>query len=89
MQLPTIAPYARGPNACVFTMGEIDVYFSYLAPVAFRSPETGLVVHVNVWGPTTGHHLNVIDGGSKLAKGVRVGEDTFATMLSDVMELAR
>ena len=53
-----------GANALVFSIGEIDVYFSYQTPVAFRGPN-GLRVRENEWGPTTGKHLNWIDGGDK------------------------
>ena len=54
-----------GAHALVFSVGALDVYFSYKTPVAYRSPGVGLRVRVNDWGPTTGKHLNWIDGGSK------------------------
>ena len=47
----------------------IDLYFSYNTLVAFRGKisdnERGLYVHKNVWGSTTGKHLNFIDYGNK------------------------
>lgn len=69
MELPTFEKYnGKTGNALVFTLGEVDVYFSYDTPVAFRSPSTGLVVRRNDWGPTTGRHLTAIDGGDKKAR---------------------
>lgn len=41
-----------------------DFYYSYQTLVAFRCRE-GLFVRQNVWGSTTGKHLNWIDGGEK------------------------
>ena len=71
MNIPKFASYGEyssnnyGVNALVFTdeRGH-DYYFSYRTLVAFRGPQ-GLIVRENVWGPTTGKHLNWIDGGAK------------------------
>lgn len=41
-------------------IGHLTVWFSYETIVAFRTPQTGLVATENVWGPTTGKHLNWI-----------------------------
>lgn len=43
----------------------ITLYYSYQTVVAFHTPETGLVVSENIWGSTTGKHLNWLDGGRK------------------------
>lgn len=47
----------------------ITLYYSYNTCVAFRgyiSPTCrGLFVRQNIWGNTTGKHLNAIDGGNK------------------------
>jgi len=86
MELPTFAKYnGKTGNALVFTLGEVDVYFSYDTPVAFRSPSTGLVVRQNEWTQTTARHLTAIDGGSVEAKTARVGIE-FASMLRDALE---
>lgn len=69
--LPSFSTYGNysssnyGAHALVFTTSDIDVYFSYKTPVAFRTTSTGLIVRENDWGPTTGKHLNAIDGGDK------------------------
>lgn len=72
--LPMFETYGRyasrnyGAHALVFSVGDRDFYFSYKTLVAFRVPGYGLVVSDNVWGPTTGKHLNWIDGGAKDAR---------------------
>ena len=63
-------------------VGNLDVYFSYRTPVAFRHVSTGLVVRSNSWGPTTGKHLNWIDGGDK--KG-RISGIEFEDQLSKLV----
>ena len=40
--------------------------------MAFNHTLSGLVVRYNVWGHTTGKHLNAIDGGDAGARGKRV-----------------
>ena len=40
-----------------------EFYYSYKTLIAFETRNTGLVIQKNVWGPTTGKHLNWIDGG--------------------------
>lgn len=50
------------PNFSRVTIGNITLWFSYETCVAFTDPETfGTWVSENVWGPTTGKHLNYID----------------------------
>lgn len=58
------------------------VWFSYATPVAFHVPGQGMTVRQNVWGPTTGKHLNRIDGGDKVAKSQRVTSETFNALLT-------
>lgn len=56
------------------------LWFSYETCIAFSHPETGLVVHENIWSTTTGKHLNYIDNGTNSAKAARVDAETFATL---------
>ena len=64
-----------GKHCLAFKDSEGNVfYFSYETLVAFKTPIKPLVVHENVWGSTTGKHLNWIDGGDK--KG-RLSSDKF------------
>ena len=71
MNIPNFTSYGQysssnyGAHTLQFSLNGDDYYFSYRTLVAFRRPSTGLVVRENVWGPTTGKHLNWIDGGRK------------------------
>jgi hypothetical protein len=47
-------------------MGRLVVWFSYHTPVAYSLDGEKAVVRDNDWGPTTGKHLNSIDGGYKV-----------------------
>ena len=71
-----------GAHCLCFIMGGIDVYFSYKTPVAFRH-KGKLIVRENDWGPTTGKHLNWIDGGDKAS---RIDGEQFEQCLCDVMK---
>lgn len=74
MKLPTIQTYGNyssenyGAHALVVDMAGVRVWFSYTTPVAFATEECGRVVRENDWGPTTGKHLNWIDGGDKQSR---------------------
>ena len=82
--LPSFETYGNysssnyGANALKFYTDKATIYFSYKTPVAFHTFETGLVVRENDWGPTTGKHLNWIDGGNKES---RIDGETFEAML--------
>lgn len=45
-------------DAKTVTLGDVRIVFSYRTAIAFYSPATGWVVSENVWGRTTGRHLN-------------------------------
>jgi hypothetical protein len=61
----------------------ITYWFSYNTLIAFSSAATGgRVVHTNDWSPTTGKHLNWIDGGDKES---RVGDEEFKHLLEKAM----
>ena len=57
-----------GVNAMRVDVGSVTFYFSYHTVVAVHTYEHGLVVCENCWGPTTGKHLNWIDGGAKYSR---------------------
>ena len=60
------------PNFTKINIGALTVWFSYETPIAFKNGTwSTLVVSENVWGPTTGKHLNYIDGGDKEAKATK------------------
>lgn len=87
MKLPSWETYCdntTAANALVFYMDEATVWFSYKTPVAFKPLGGSLTVRRNEWGPTTGKHLNAIDGGSREARKARVGGDEFEALLRGV-----
>ena len=71
-----------GANTIQVSVGSLDLYFSYQTLVAFNDYQTGLAVHENDWGPTTGKHLNWIDGGRKKS---RVSASEFEAKLEAVL----
>lgn len=87
-RLPEISTYGNyssenyGAHALVVSVGDLDIYFSYKTPVAFRAPGVGLVVRSNDWGPTTGKHLNAIDGGDKKS---RIKGEEFERKFAEVL----
>ena len=89
----TIGSYGQysGSNYGVHAMhvhvGEMDLYFSYKTCVAFRGPGFSdmLRVRENEWGPTTGKHLNMLDGGATGDKKDRLDSATFETALADML----
>ena len=70
MKLPTINSYGNyssdnyGAHCLCVTIPGLKVWFSYQTPVAFQA-DGPRIVRENEWGPTTGKHLNWIDGGEK------------------------
>ena len=73
-----------GSHTQQVSIGDLDLYFSYDTVVAFRTPQGGFFVRENDWGPTTGKHLNWIDGGDK--KG-RLSPGEFDDMLKSILKL--
>lgn len=69
-----------GVNALMFSVNEVDYYFSYKTLVAFRSLKTGLVCQQNGWGSTTGKHLNWIQPDHSQ----RVAEEEFKRLLATI-----
>ena len=68
------AANSTGSNWANFTDGFGNTYwFSYQTLIAFGTDKAGLVIRENVWGTTTGKHLNAIDDD----KSNRVDKATF------------
>ncbi len=57
---PTLGKSKRY-NFSVVHVGEMEIWFSYETPIAFRKSNGRLFARKNEWGPTTGKHLNYID----------------------------
>lgn len=89
MNLPKINTYGNyssdnyGAHALCVEVWPITVWFSYRTPVAFQVGTNPMVVRENSWGPTTGKHLNAIDGGNR--KG-RVSSEEFERLYAEQVE---
>lgn len=89
MTLPKINSYGNyasdnyGAHCLCVEVGTLTVWFSYKTPVAFQADGSPRVVRRNDWGPTTGKHLNAIDGGDKKN---RVDAETFECMFAETMK---
>jgi hypothetical protein len=79
MQVSISHPTDR-PNFSVVTIGSLSLWFSYTTVIAFMTPEISVVCD-NVWGPTTGKHLNYIDSN----KANRVPRQEFLDQLEAVL----
>lgn len=73
MELPSFSVYVDyqsegyGSHALRFDMDDATFWFSYKTLVAFRKGGR-TYVRQNDWGPTTGKHLNAIDGGDRKSR---------------------
>ncbi len=67
------------PNFVVVTIGDKDYYFSYKTIIAFRV-NGSLKIIENLWGPTTGKHLNYINPDHS----IRIDESEFDKLLSEL-----
>ena len=79
--------YGKKPSeeniAKVVKVNQMRFYFSYETLVAVHTG-TELKVVKNHWGPTTGYHLNAIDGGSLEAKMARIDKGDFDKFISEL-----
>lgn len=71
-----------GTNTLRFSVDGTDYYYSYRTLVAVKRPGEPIIVHRNDWGPTTGKHLNWIDGGTPEAKRRRLNCEAFASAVA-------
>ena len=67
-------------------LDDITIWFSYETPIAFRCTikETAFnmfVITKNIWSPTTGKHLNIINPDKK----IRVDNSNFNEALTRVV----
>lgn len=65
MNITEVAFHMGGTNLNTIEIGDLTLYYSYRTLVAYETPEGKLVISQNVWGVTTGKHLNIIDGDKK------------------------
>ena len=67
-------------NCHKVTLNNIELYFSYETIVGFYSPSTGIILCENIWGTTTGKHLNAFGD-----KYLRIPKKEFEKKLEEVM----
>ena len=79
MNPPTLYSYGRGTKGTQVNLDGLTLWFSYKTIVAFQVWHNPTVVHENIWGTTTGGHLNSIDGGDRKN---RVSTAKFADLYS-------
>ena len=71
-----------GANSIYIYVGSLKIYFSYDTVVAFSNGWSNLVVSENIWGPTTGKHLNWINSDHS----VRLDRNEFEDKLKEVLK---
>jgi hypothetical protein len=67
-------------NATTVRIGALELVFSYRTPIAYYAPGCGWRVSQNVWGPTTGRHINAVPSGSDKAR--RIPREAFELELA-------
>lgn len=88
MNLPTISSYGNyesdnyGAHTLCVDFDNFRLYYSYKTIVAYYDVQDGLVCSENVWGVTTGKHLNWIQPDKKR----RVKSTEFNIMLKEMLE---
>ena len=86
-ELPTIGSYGKyssgnyGVNCQYMDLGNIELYYSYETIIGYRTNGGGLVLTKNVWGTTTGKHLNWLDRD----KSKRIPYDDFKNRLKSIL----
>jgi len=74
-----------GSNFASVSFDNLTIHTSYKTVIGFENVD-GRFVRENAWGPTTGKHMNAIDGGSNLAKAARLPSAEFEKRLADVLK---
>lgn len=70
------------PNFSCVKLGELEVWFSYRTPIAFRVGYGPIVVRVNEWGATTGKHMAYLGNRDRLG---RISGMEFERQLGEVL----
>lgn len=67
------------------TIGELRITFSYSTVIHVADAQDS-IIRDNAWGPTTGKHLNSLDGGSKDAKAKRLDAEEFGKRQAAILK---
>ena len=82
MKFNQISIESPATNFTLVHIGTNRVYYSYSTIIAFRV-DSHLYISENIWGTTTGKHLNYINS----AKEIHIPNDEF-NLLLDTLELS-
>jgi hypothetical protein len=80
MRLESYTPRPNA-NAMRLTTSDLSVWFSYSTPIAFFHPDCGIVVRENVWGPTTGKHIGIVERSFGVDRSSRVESSRFVELM--------
>jgi hypothetical protein len=69
------------PNYSWVTIGDLTLAFSYETVIGFHTSPGGWQTRQNVWGPTTGKHLNWL----RVPKDERLDSEAFILALDAAM----
>lgn len=89
MNLPKIGSYGEystgnyGVNCKYMDLGNIKLYYSYETIIGYSTNSGGLVLTENVWGNTTGKHLNWLDRDKKKRIPYNEFQKRLKSVLSD------
>jgi hypothetical protein len=76
--------YGNGQaNSMFVEIGNLTLYFSYKTVIGFEGFGEPLTVSENLWGPTTGKHLNLLQSDKDKRLARRVFEDRLNHLLSE------
>ena len=70
----------KKPNFTKVYIGRNTFYFSYQTCIAAWNSEKGLIISANVWGNTTGKHLNMVNSD----KTKRIPNSEFCEIVRDL-----
>jgi len=75
------ASLALNNHAAEVTIGKLTIWFSYQTAIAFQAPGGPIVVSGNLWGTTTGKHLNALQPDKKK----RIAREAFEVQLQALL----
>ncbi|MFA6694989.1 MAG: hypothetical protein WCR85_00030 [Sphaerochaeta sp.] len=74
-----LSNYMKSPSAHLLEVDNLEIYFSYETPIAFRNEEGTMIVSENVWGSTTGRHIAALG----VDKKDRIPSEEFDALLGE------
>lgn len=75
-------PSGMNNKLTIVELGEVSLYFSYETLVGITKYGVGTYARENVWGPTTGKHLNYFSKPEE-----RIEKEEFDRIVADLLPL--